>query len=407
MGKLIGIVSKISGAKCIIITKDGEFRRVPLPSGPVRVGQEIQASSFEWSALTKYALIAASLLIAVLGVTLYQSSASATPVAYVSLDINPSLEIAVDKNKQVVDISAFNDDSLPLLNNLDYQGKDVYTVLSMILQRAIELKYVAPDRPNLVVSSVVEVEPQEMTLDTARLQDAVTTPLKGKPLKASVVVYKAKKQDREAAKKASLSTGKYLFYEGERKSGARITLEELKEQSIGTLVETKKAKLPEPQAEIFVQYLNRDPEDISEKPARRHSKNGDKEYYDVEDLDYAQDYARNPREIRIKLKENKDSDNQKIEQRDFRKDKANLINKDSEDYKNKSHFKDENKAKHEKTGKQKDRDKPDDRKDIDTDNPDNRKDIDRDRHKDKNTAKNKDDSKSSDNGDHDDPEKDD
>lgn len=408
MGKLIGIVSKISGAKCIIITKDGEFRRVPLPSGPVRVGQEIQASSFEWSALTKYALIAASLLIAVLGVTLYQSSAAATPVAYVSLDINPSLEIAVDKNKQVVDISAFNDDSLPLLNNLDYQGKDVYTVLSMILQRAIELKYVAPDRPNLVVSSVVEVEPKEVSLlDTARLQDAVATPLKGKPLKASVVVYKAKKQDREAAKKASLSTGKYLFYEGERKSGARITLEELKEQSIGTLVETKKAKLPEPQAEIFVQYLNRDPEDISEKPARRHSKNGDKEYYDVEDLDYAQDYARNPREIRIKLKENKDSDNQKIEQRDFRKDKANLINKDSEDYKNKSHFKDENKAKHEKTGKQKDRDKPDDRKDIDTDNPDNRKDIDRDRHKDKNTAKNKDDSKSSDNGDHDDPEKDD
>lgn len=406
MGKLIGIVSKISGAKCIIITKDGEFRRVPLPSGPVRVGQEIQASSFEWSALTKYALIAASLLIAVLGVTLYQSSAAATPVAYVSLDINPSLEIAVDKNKQVVDISAFNDDSLPLLNNLDYQGKDVYTVLSMILQRAIELKYVAPDRPNLVVSSVVEVEPKEVSLlDTARLQDAVATPLKGKPLKASVVVYKAKKQDREAAKKASLSTGKYLFYEGERKSGARITLEELKEQSIGTLVETKKAKLPEPQAEIFVQYLNRDPEDISEKPARRHSKNGDKEYYDVEDLDYAQDYARNPREIRIKLKENKDSDNQKIEQRDFRKDKANLINKDSEDYKNKSHFKDENKAKHEKTGKQKDRDKPDDRKDIDTDNPDNRKDI--DRHKDKNRDKNKDDSKSSDNGDHDDPEKDD
>lgn len=406
MGKLIGIVSKISGAKCIIITKDGEFRRVPLPSGPVRVGQEIQASSFEWSALTKYALIAASLLIAVLGVTLYQSSAAATPVAYVSLDINPSLEIAVDKNKQVVDISAFNDDSLPLLNNLDYQGKDVYTVLSMILQRAIELKYVAPDRPNLVVSSVVEVEPKEVSLlDTARLQDAVATPLKGKPLKASVVVYKAKKQDREAAKKASLSTGKYLFYEGERKSGARITLEELKEQSIGTLVETKKAKLPEPQAEIFVQYLNRDPEDISEKPARRHSKNGDKEYYDVEDLDYAQDYDRNSRETRIKLKENKDTDNQKIEQRDFRKDKANLINKDSEDYKNKSHFKDENKAKHEKTDKQKDRDKPDDRKDIDTDNPDNRKDI--DRHKDKNRDKNKDDSKSSDNGDHDDPEKDD
>lgn len=259
MGAQKGIITKITPTKCIIITKEGDFRSIPLPSGAVRVGQEIVVPSFKWPVLTKYALIAASLLIAVMGgVSMFQLTAAAAPVAYVSLDINPSLEIAVDKAAQVVGITALNDDSQPLIANLDYQDKDIYTVLTKLLQRAVDLKYVTPDRANLIVSSVVEVDPQHVNLDTTRLQAAVVTPLKGKTIKAKMVIYKAKNQDRAAAKKVRLSTGKYLFYAGEVENGSKITVDEVRQQSIATLVATKKARLPRPKQEILIQSLNPD-----------------------------------------------------------------------------------------------------------------------------------------------------
>lgn len=427
MGKLKGIVSKISGDKCMIITKDGEFRRVPLPPGPVRVGQEIQVSSFEWSAFTKYALIAASLLIAVFGVTLFRLAAQATPVAYVSLDINPSLEIAVDKAAKVVDISAFNQDAKPLLNNLDYQEKDVYTVLSMLLQRAIELKYVAPDRPNLVVSSVVEVDPQNVLLDTARLQDAVASPLKGKPLKASVVVYKAKKQDREAARKVNLSTGKYLFYEDERKSGAKITLEEVKEQSLGTLVETKKAKLPEPKAEVIIQYLNRDTEDVPEKPIRNRGKNQDKAHNgkndpdDPKEPDYVDEdddrdgddkHSRNDNRAGDSNKRPKDKqenqDGEEGRKQNKKKDSDDRRDRDKEKHRDDSNRQDNDRInpRDESDQKDKDRKKITDENDQKgktgekpTDNSDRK---DSEKHLEKSTDENKDAGKESDNADRDD-----
>jgi hypothetical protein len=259
MGAQKGIITKITPTKCIIITKEGEFRSIPLPSSAVRVGQEIVVPSFKWPVLTKYALIAASLLIAVMGgVTMFQLTASAAPVAYVSLDINPSLEIAVDKAAQVVGVTALNSDSQPLIADLDYRDKDIYTVLTKLLQRAVDLKYVTPDRANLIVSSVVEVDPQHVNLDTTRLQAAVVTPLKGKTIKAKMVIYKANNQDRAAAKKVKLSTGKYLFYAGEVENGSKITVDEVRQQSIATLVATKKARIPRPKQEILIQSLNPD-----------------------------------------------------------------------------------------------------------------------------------------------------
>ncbi|MFZ3171392.1 MAG: anti-sigma factor domain-containing protein [Carboxydocellales bacterium] len=261
MGAQKGIITKITPTKCIIITKEGEFRSIPLPSGAVRIGQEIVVPSFKWPVLTKYALIAASLLIAVMGgAAMFQLTASAAPVAYVSLDINPSLEIAVDKAAQVVGVTALNSDSQPLIADLDYRDKDIYTVLTKLLQRAVDLKYVTPDRANLIVSSVVEVDPQHVNLDTTRLQAAVVTPLKGKTIKANMVIYKAKNQDRAAAKKARLSTGKYLFYAGEVENGSKITVDEVRQQSIATLVATKQARLPRPKQEILIQSLNPDDE---------------------------------------------------------------------------------------------------------------------------------------------------
>ncbi|HEX3030918.1 MAG TPA: anti-sigma factor domain-containing protein [Bacillota bacterium] len=249
--KITGIVYKITGSKCIIMTKDGEFRRVSLPSGPVRVGQEVTVSTFALTGWTKYATLAACLLLALAGVFTLQQPAAGETVAYVSLDINPSMELAVDSHLQVADVKALNEDSRQLLDKLVYKKKNVYLVISDILQKAIDLDYVSSEKSNLVVSTVYEVNPKYQ-LDAEQLEKAVAAPLKVKHLKAGLLFLKATPQEHAAASKLKLSTGKYLFYRDAAKSQNPPTLREFQGNSIASLVKAKKIKIPRNRARIFI-----------------------------------------------------------------------------------------------------------------------------------------------------------
>ncbi|HEX3031807.1 MAG TPA: anti-sigma factor domain-containing protein [Bacillota bacterium] len=211
MKKFKGIVTKISGNKCIILTSDGDFQRVPLPSGPVKVGQEISGRmSSGFTGLSRYATLAACLLLVIAGLFAIQLPASAEPAAYVSVDINPSLELAVDSAYKVIGFKALNEDAKRLMQDIEYENKDVYQVLSMVLQKAVDLQYVAPSKSNLVVSSVVELNPK-VHLDTVKLQKAVAQPLKTSKIKVSVLFFKANKAEHDKANDLRLSTGKYIL----------------------------------------------------------------------------------------------------------------------------------------------------------------------------------------------------
>lgn len=246
MKQIKGIVTRISGDKCIILTPEGEFRRLPLPSGPIRVGQEIscfRGFSTLFSGWSRYATLAACLLLVLVGLLSLQQPASADAAAYISLDINPSLELAVNTDYKVIGVRTLNQDAKRLLNGIEYQNQDVYQVLSAVLEKAIELQYVSREKSNLVVSSVVELNPK-VQLDAGRLQKAVAQPLKAQNLKVSVVFLKANKAEREQANSLELSTGKYILFKEDKTNDSQETLDYYRSNSLSKLANENKLKMP-------------------------------------------------------------------------------------------------------------------------------------------------------------------
>ena len=72
--------------------------------------------------------------------------------AYVTVDINPSIELVVNNRDKVVYVNALNDDAEVLLADLELAGLNVDDAMDIIIEAAIELGYIDVDAEETYVS---------------------------------------------------------------------------------------------------------------------------------------------------------------------------------------------------------------------------------------------------------------
>ncbi len=71
---------------------------------------------------------------------------------YVTLDINPSIELIVNRRDKVIYANALNEDGEVLLAELDLIGMDVEDAIDLIIETATNLGYIDPDAEETYVS---------------------------------------------------------------------------------------------------------------------------------------------------------------------------------------------------------------------------------------------------------------
>ena len=62
-----------------------------------------------------------------------RSSIISEPVAYVSLDINPSIELRLDKDNVVIETIAYNKDAKKILNKVNLNGEKLQSAILTLL----------------------------------------------------------------------------------------------------------------------------------------------------------------------------------------------------------------------------------------------------------------------------------
>lgn len=85
-----------------------------------------------------------------------------TPVSYLSLDINPSVEIGVNSFDKVVEVEAYNEDGEKILEGVDVVGSNVSDAINVLVSSAADNGYIADDG-----STVVSVTSETDNADTA------------------------------------------------------------------------------------------------------------------------------------------------------------------------------------------------------------------------------------------------
>lgn len=160
----------------------------------------------------KYSVIAACLLFFLVTATLWGRWMMTPAVAsYVSLDINPSVEMALDKENTVITIDPLNDDGKYLIEGLTLKGLSVEVAIENLVQSAVNKKYIVPGEDNVVVAAVTP-----LGVEAARVEMLVTESIKvsmdKNSIKAQIVVGEVTSANRDKAAKEGISAGRYMIF---------------------------------------------------------------------------------------------------------------------------------------------------------------------------------------------------
>ncbi|MFB9325245.1 anti-sigma factor domain-containing protein [Paenibacillus aurantiacus] len=242
------VVMEIRNNVAVVMTPDGEFRKVKAGEG-VQVGDEVRLDEAAqlprkraWGARSRYGMGAAAAAIMLLLLTPWLAKVAMPEpavAAYLTMDINPSVELGIDAKERVVELHPLNPDGARLIEGLEFKGKTAEAVAAAITSRARDAHYFDSNEGDIFITSVLMKgnEDYEDAL-TEHVNTAVKESLAAKkesgPATDAVAVstLSVPEEVREEAKQSGVSSGKMAFYLLAKSEGHEVDLEELKHKSI-------------------------------------------------------------------------------------------------------------------------------------------------------------------------------
>ena len=231
------IVMENKNGSCTVVTDEGEFRSI---RGHFTPGQVISLPENRWK-VNRMALMVASLLLLLAVSAVWKTMLPPAVASYVTLDLNPAVELALDSDNRVLGVRPLNGDE-PLTEGLELTGIPLETAVDRIIKNAVSKKVLSSEG-DVVVSTVTLENNKDLTKLNLLVRKTVENSLKSKGVSARVLVGQASPEARKKADSMGISTGRYLLYQDAAKKGLTVKPEDLKKKNITTIEKDRKIKI--------------------------------------------------------------------------------------------------------------------------------------------------------------------
>ena len=238
-----GMVVKIKRKTCIALTAEGEYRETPLPGGAVpRLGQEIQLAPMRRRPYLKQLMAAASLFIILMAGFLYLGE---TPpaAAYLTIDINPSIELTVSTAGKVISARAIDDEGEKILAEVKVKGRDLREAVGLIVAQAVADSYIQESGDNVIMATLTVASDAEPLVDLNSVYEAIKKPVESSGLVSDVIIEPVAPELRLEAAGSGISTGRYLLLRKSDNKGLQISVSDITSMGLGKLQKEKKLSL--------------------------------------------------------------------------------------------------------------------------------------------------------------------
>jgi hypothetical protein len=238
-----GIVMEITSKHLIVLTPQGDFLKIPRSGRICQVGEEISFRTAGFRRRSVFTIASAMTAAVVFCVILFAGLggrvADANPVvAYVTVDINPSVELGIDSANVVREARGLDEDGSELLRSITLTGQPLETATVTIIEAIEQKGYLDAERNEVIISSTKafeEAEVDESAIgETVKLTVARTIeekrPKAAESIQVAAIV--TPPAVREEAMAKGLSAGKYAIYLSAKNSGNEIDLEQLKKGTV-------------------------------------------------------------------------------------------------------------------------------------------------------------------------------
>lgn len=218
-----GVLLEVRGNKGIVMTPDGRFETVPVAS-TARAGDEIvfprRTRLMELFAAPAprrrpgvRAIAAALILGLMLALVTEAVRVRGTAVAYVEVDINPVVELGINRYNRVISVEGLDEDGREVVKGLDLANLELEEAVESIAGVAQARGYVDPAREDHTV--LITVTPAEgasvapeITQRAETAREAVSKRLESNNVRGTVQVIHTAPEVRQQAQKLNLPRGR-------------------------------------------------------------------------------------------------------------------------------------------------------------------------------------------------------
>jgi Anti-sigma factor N-terminus len=214
-----GIVMDINREYIVVLTPDGEFAKAKREKATYELGEEVpvklyssrkqqnqQRQHSKWRRMAFTSLVIAAALL-LFFIPFGQNKQEV--FAYVSIDINPSIEIGVNPSYEVISLTGYNEEGKEIIAKLKKKWKyeSFKKVANRILEKSKEEGYLHKDKEILVTTSYRDDTSEEKENFSKVVKDSTKT---WRESEYKFVQKDCSFKKRNEAQKKGLSAGKYI-----------------------------------------------------------------------------------------------------------------------------------------------------------------------------------------------------
>lgn len=228
-----GVILEITRSYLVMLTPDGEFIKARKQGSDYEIGSEIyfqpvkeskypqRLFTAKWTAGA--AMAAVLLLFAIIGTSLMKAEKT---FAYVSIDVNPSIELAINEKYKVISAEAFNSEGAEVLSRIrDIKRSSIQDAANEIIKQFSLMGYMDQEEELIVAAVPVTKEKNGRFI---HLEEELETLRPAHHPDVALEVIEATLEERNKANEQGLTVG--TFIAEERKKDLKIKTEENKEK---------------------------------------------------------------------------------------------------------------------------------------------------------------------------------
>ncbi len=154
------------------------------------------------------AVAAAFVIMLTVGIFAAQMTVSASG-ATVALDVNPSIEIEINKNEKITKITALNEEAVIVIGDMDFIGVDLELGMNAIIGSMLNNDYLSTEKNSILVS-INSRSGSKSTALKEKISNDINTLLKNKNIDASVITqnFKDSNETSKLAEQNNISMAK-------------------------------------------------------------------------------------------------------------------------------------------------------------------------------------------------------
>lgn len=153
--------------------------------------------------------------------------------SFITLDINPSIELVANRNGDVLRYNALNEDAELLLSDMDLENKSLEEVTEEIIGEATDMGYIdETDNDNAVLVTVYEDEGEKQESLLASIEGAINRVSNERSIDIDVKKQKVIEDVKNKANELDISTGKMMYIEKMASEIEDLSVEDLAQMNM-------------------------------------------------------------------------------------------------------------------------------------------------------------------------------